>query len=315
MELTTLIGILDIGSNSVMLTVAKADLCKPEILFELCRVTSLGENSATTGELQELPMKRTEEAIVEFTQKARSIGVKDFAGTATSAVRDAKNGQEFIQRISQKIGYTPEILSGGVEAELVFLGSTYDLEKGQKIITCDPGGGSTEINIGTVGEKPSWSHSFNVGCVRQGNKFNLCDDEISAENMITARTEIAAEMNSAFTAVDNLGDYELYISAGTATTFAAMNMNLQKYDRETIHHHQAKLADLESWIDHITQLSLAERHKNPTIGNRAATIPTGLLIMSEAVKGFNKNKFTVTTTALRYGMVLQFSEKILTKKV
>ncbi len=310
MKIDKLIGVLDIGSNSIMLTVAIADPVNPTILTEFCKVTKLGENSANSGELQTTAMERTTKAVNKFVKQAHQMGVRDFVGTATSAVRDARNGAEFIKALSEQIGFTPQILSGSEEADAVFRGTTAGLKKGRKIITCDPGGGSTEINIGITGEHPFFGHSYNVGCVRHGDCYNLYD-AVKPEDIASARKDIAEAFADAFNFVENPEEYDLYISSGTATTFAAVKMEMTEYNREKVHQCTATLEEMEEWIKKLFAMPLTERQKVPGLGDRAPMLPTGMLIMAEVLKGFGKTEFTVSTNALRYGMLIKSSEKLL----
>ncbi len=309
MKADKLVGVLDIGSNSIMLTVAIANPDTPTLLTEFCRVTKLGENSATTGMLQEAAIERTRKAIKDFVKEAHKMGVRNFVGTATSAVRDASNGADFINKLSLEIGFTPQILSGAEEAEAVFSGSTAGLPLGQKIITCDPGGGSTEINIGITGQPPFYGHSFNIGCVRHGDRYGLYDNA-TPERIAAARKNIAESLSPAFEAIDNPEDYALFISSGTATTYAAVILKMAKYDRERVHHLKGNLGEMEEWIDRLFSMPLADRYLLPGLGERAPMLPAGMLIMAEVLKGFGKKEFTITTNALRYGMLLKACREI-----
>ncbi len=303
MKISTLVAVLDIGSNSTMLTISTTNLPTPEMILELCEVTSLAKGVDKTGLLSEDAMTRTREIIIQFVAQAKVFGVKHFYGTATSAVRDAKNGKLFIDSIFEAVGFKPEILEGQEEADTVFLGTTADLAIGTKVITCDPGGGSTEINIGIVGQAPFYGKSFDVGCVRQGDRFNLYE-ESSAQDITAAREEIKSILSEAFSQVDS-AEYQLVISAGTATTYGAMELELSVYDRDKVHLSEGKQAPLESWITELFSLTIIERRQIPSIGNRAATIPSGLLIMSEVLKGFNKQDFLISAKALRHGVLLK----------
>jgi len=308
MDIKKLVGILDIGSNSTMMTISTTELPHPELIGELCKVTRLAEGVDKTSLLNDKAMHRTREAIKAFVSEAKMIGVSDFFGTATSAVRDAKNGPQFIESIFQAVGFRPEILEGQQEADTVFLGTTADLPIGQKVITCDPGGGSTEINIGEVGKPPFYGKSFNVGCVRQGDRYGLYENT-SPSQVKQAQLEIKSLFTEAFEQVDPK-DYRLVISAGTATTYAAMQLQLEKYSNEKVHHIQGYKADLESWIEKLFTMSISERETLPGVGARAATLPAGLLIMKEVLDGFKKSEFTVSTNALRHGVLLKACQQL-----
>ena len=310
MDIKRLIGILDIGSNSTMLTISTVELPHPKFIGELCEVTRLAEGVDQSGFLSEAAMQRTKQAIVGFVREAKMLGVVDFFGTATSAVRDASNGPQFIESIFQAVGFKPEILEGQQEADTVFLGTTADLPIGQKVITCDPGGGSTEINIGEVGKPPFYGKSFNVGCVRQGDRFGLYENT-TAGQIERAKVEIRELFSDAFLQVDPR-EYLLVISAGTATTYGAMHLELSEYSNRKVHLISGYKAEVEAWIDKLFTMTLSERSALPGVGARAATLPAGLLIMNEVLSGFRKSEFRISTNALRHGVLLKACQRLQT---
>jgi len=297
-----LLGILDLGSNSVMLTVGNADKTKPEQIKEFFRVTKLGDKVSETNRLNKDAIKRTIDAAVDFIDEAKAMGVERFIGTATSAVRDAENGAEFLTQVKAAVGIDPQLLSGKEEADLVFLGATADLPKGELVITADPGGGSTEINIGHVGETPFYSHSFQVGCVRQGDIFDLFETATNKQ-LECARSAIHNDFCTAFN--QTIPEARLLISGGTSTSYSAMDQQLAEYSNKAVHHQICTLEKLDTWIEKIFTMTSNERTELPGLDpSRAPMLPTGMLIMSEIAKGFNASEFYVTTTALRHGMLL-----------
>jgi exopolyphosphatase/guanosine-5'-triphosphate,3'-diphosphate pyrophosphatase len=304
-----LIGIIDIGSNSTMMTISTIDSTNPIFIGELCEVTQLAKGVDHHGFLNKLAMDRTYNAIAWFVKEAKALGIHTLFGTATSAVRDAKNGQDFIHEINSAFNLDLVILQGEEEAAAVFLGTTADLPIGQKVITCDPGGGSTEINIGIVGQSPFYGKSFNVGCVRQSDRFQLHGTP-NSKQIIKAQKEIEKQIAPAFKQVDPQ-DYLLVITAGTATTYAAMNLRLQSYSNQKVHHTIGKQVEVEKWAKKLFTMPISEREKLPCVGSRASTLPTGLLIMNEVLKGFKKKQFTISTKALRHGILLKKCQELL----
>lgn len=315
MNLSHLIGILDMGTNSVMLTVGIADSCAPIQLQEYFRVTKLGDRVGQTGRLDEQAMIRTLDAAEEFVIRAKALGVKYFFGTATSAARDASNGPDFIKSAIEQLGFEPQLLSGPEEAELVFLGATADLQVGEFVITADPGGGSTEINIGRVGEIPLFSQSFNVGCIRQADGHKLFEiPEVGA--IKRARQEIRHILQPAFAWIDNnLQGHrpgKLLISGGTSTTYGAVTLEMDDYKAENVHHLTCSAYQLEKWIERLFNMTSKERTQVKGLSDgRAPMLPAGLLIISELLSGTKHTSFTVTTRALRYGMLINESRRLL----
>lgn len=300
------LGIIDLGSNSVMLTVGEINNGTAVQLKEFYEVTKLGENLTRTNRLSKAAIARTVSAAKKFIDEGRSLGVTKFIATATSAVRDAENGHHFIQQVLQETGVEPQLLSGHKEADLVFLGATSGLTTGELVITADPGGGSTEINIGFTGQSPFYSKSFQVGCVRQADIFDLYE-VATKEQLESARNSIKKELSPAFE--QNVVNARLLISGGTSTSYSAMDQQLVQYSNDAVHHQVCELPKLDWWIEKLFRMTSKQRGDlqglDPT---RAPMLPTGLLIMSEILKGFNLNEFTVTTTALRHGLLLKHAE-------
>jgi len=305
--MSKLLGIIDLGSNSVMLTIGKIKDGSAAQLKEFYEVTKLGENLTATNVLNGNAISRTINAAQKFICEGKKLGVTEFIATATSAVRDADNGQEFIQRVFHETGVMPQLLSGSDEANLVFRGATSGLETGEQVITADPGGGSTEINIGLTGSNPSYSHSFQAGCVRQADLFNLYE-KVTHQQIDTARDSIKNIFEPAFE--QNIGTAKLLISGGTSTSYSAMDQALREYSNNAVHHRICSLDKLDQWIEKLFSMTSSERGNlqglDPT---RAPMLPTGMLIMSEVVKGFGLKEFIVTTTALRQGLLLTHAEQ------
>lgn len=304
--MSKLLGIIDLGSNSVMLTIGKIDNGTATQIREFYEVTKLGENLTVTNKLSIAAITRTIAAAKKFIHEAEEFGVRKFIATATSAVRDAENGADFIQRVFQETGVEPQLLSGDKEAELVFLGATSGLASKELVITADPGGGSTEINIGYTSQTPYYSKSFQVGCIRQADMFDLYE-VATKEQLEEARASIQKELSSAFK--QDIAGARLLISGGTSTSYSAMDQELIQYSNDAVHHQICSLEKLDNWIEKLFNMTSKQRGElqglDPT---RAPMLPTGMLIMSEILKGFKLTEFTVTTTALRHGLLLKNAE-------
>jgi len=305
--MTELLGILDLGSNSVMLTVGKVENGIAEQIKEFYEVTKLGENLTATNVLNKAAMTRTIATAQKFMTEGKALGITKFIATATSAVRDASNGNDFIKRVLGETGVEPQLLSGHEEADLVFRGATLGLPAGELVITADPGGGSTEINIGYVGQDPFYGKSFQAGCVRQADMFDLYET-VTAEQLKKARNSIQKELKPAFE--QKVDAVKLVISGGTSTSYSAMDQELLEYTNEAVHHKTCTLDKLDQWIKKLFSMTSNERGKLQGLDpSRAPMLPTGLLIMSEVIKGFGLNEFVVTTTALRQGILQKHAEQ------
>ena len=166
---------MDIGSNSVKTTVVLADGPLQKIVAKRSKVTRLGQGFAE-GRLQDEPMERTIAAMREqLDWLAGDYAPCKVVIGATSAVRDAENGLDFLERCkrSLRLAEPPYRLSGEQEAFCTFMGAGCAVKPGDFLVNADPGGGSTEISYGLAGERLMAFRSFPVGAVRWGERFDL----------------------------------------------------------------------------------------------------------------------------------------------
>jgi exopolyphosphatase / guanosine-5'-triphosphate,3'-diphosphate pyrophosphatase len=164
------IGALDIGSNTVRLMVALPRNGSLDPLLDLSAFARLGKGVDTTGLLDSERETRAVKAIREFTQAARDAGAERIIAVATSAIRDAKNGEAFIERVRRETGIEVQTISGEREAELTFFGATLGMSLDEPVIVVDLGGGSGEI-IAADDTGMRWGKSLPIGSGRLTERF------------------------------------------------------------------------------------------------------------------------------------------------
>ena len=180
---------------------------------------------------------------------------------ATSAVRDAADGERFLGAAQDVVGVEAELLSGEEEGRLSYLGATAELAKGRaRILVADVGGGSTEVVLGPQDSLASFS--MDVGCVRLTERY-LADDPPGAEAVSAAVAVIRAELDRAVGGVPELGTLgagdRLVGLAGTVSTLAMMELGISRYRRDLIHHVVLSRAAVERWCDVLGSESMATR--------------------------------------------------------
>ena len=174
--------------------------------------------------------------------------------TATSAVRDADNGREFLPRSSAGTGSPPAILTGEDEARMTFRGVTSAQAADGPVVVCDIGGGSTELIAGGP-DGVDWATSVDIGCVRLSERF-LTDDPPSAESLArAARAGRVAAARRWTAARDLIG------VAGTITTLATIDLELEEEVPELIDGHVLSAATVGAELARLASLPLAERRK------------------------------------------------------
>ena len=174
------VAAIDCGTNSTRLLVAAAD---GTALARVMRITRLGEGVDATRRLWPAGIARTVAVLDEFRRTADNLSVGRARLVATSAVRDAGNGDEFLAAATAATGITAELLSGDEEGRLAYTGATAELPPGPgDDVVVDIGGGSTELVVGRHGEVGSVS--LDIGCVRLTERFFRHDpprpDELAA---------------------------------------------------------------------------------------------------------------------------------------
>ena len=177
------IAVFDIGTNSIHMKVVEIN---PDLSFEVLEhekdMTRIGESSFRSKKLSDRAMRRALKVLARFVRIAKTEGARRMIAVATSAVRDAKNGPEFIKRVHKKTGLRARIISGREEARLIFLGASSGLEKASgKTLIIDIGGGSAEFILGDR-RRLSYDASFPLGVARLTDRY-ITKDPPSKENL------------------------------------------------------------------------------------------------------------------------------------
>ena len=286
----TRVAALDCGTNSLRLLVADVsdDGGLTDIVREM-KVVRLGEGVDRTGELSPAALERTFGVLREYTTQLRSLGAERVRMVATSATRDARNRQVFVDGVREILGVEPEVITGGEEASLSFIGATGDLAARADLpephLVVDIGGGSTEFILGSGGDASSVSsRSVNIGCVRLAER-HLSSDPATAAQLAAAQRDADEAIALAGQSVDLAAAGTLIAVAGTATTVTALALGLQSYDPDRIHLSSITLPQVEQVYDNLARMTAAERAAlGPMHPGRVDVIVAGALILRQVVR-------------------------------
>jgi exopolyphosphatase / guanosine-5'-triphosphate,3'-diphosphate pyrophosphatase len=281
------VAAIDCGTNSIRLLVA--DLTEQDDgtvhlrdVHREMRIVRLGEGVDATKRLSIAAIKRTRDALADYTMICRRKGAERVRMVATSATRDATNRDEFFAMTRETLGVEAEVISGDEEARLSFTGAVGDLdpEDGPFVVT-DLGGGSTEIVVGTWDGKRAevtGALSTDIGCVRILERC-LRGDPPTAEEIDEAREFAAATLQPAFDTVP-VGTAKTWVGvAGTITTLSAVSQGLDEYDSERTHLSRLARAEIARTAQLLLGATKAERGANPVIHpGRVDVIGGGALI-------------------------------------
>jgi exopolyphosphatase / guanosine-5'-triphosphate,3'-diphosphate pyrophosphatase len=232
------VAAIDCGTNSVRLLVADVPDSGDGDLTDLTRrleIVRLGEGVDRTGRLAPQALARTRAALADYAAEIRRLGAERIRMVATSASRDAANADEFTAMVHDTLRIEPEVVSGGEEARLSYLGAVRGLTDTARppYLVVDIGGGSTEFVTGY--EEVAQAVSVDVGCVRMTERHLHHDPPTPAE-VAAAEADIEGAVHPAVVAVDGQRAATLIGLAGSVTTVAAIALGLPAYQPERIHH-------------------------------------------------------------------------------
>ena len=271
------------------------------------RITRLGQGVDASARLDPGAIARTLAVLTEYRGLMDRHGVERARLVATSAVRDAANGDEFLLAASDVVGVRAELLDGAAEGALAFAGATASLDlppAGVAII--DIGGGSTELVTGAGALREI---SLDLGCVRLTERY-LHHDPPQGDELDAAVRFIGAELDRAAAALPALAEEGLTLVglAGTVSTLGALALGLSHYDRARIHHfvlHEPVVAD---WCDRLAAESSAARGRRPGMApGREDVIVGGALVLREAMGRFGFDRCVVSEADILDGIVASLS--------
>ncbi|MDN4480054.1 Ppx/GppA phosphatase family protein [Demequina muriae] len=279
------VAAIDCGTNSIRLLIADVDLDSGTLTDVVRRmlVVRLGQGVDRTGEFAPEALERTLAATDEYAAQCREHGVEAIRFVATSATRDARNRDEFIDGVRERLGVAPEVISGTEEAELSFRGalSTLDASRPGPYLVVDLGGGSTELVLGDL--VPEAAHSMDVGCVRMTER-HLDSDPPTVAQVAAAQQDVRAALDAAMTEVPLGGTRTLVGLAGTITTVTANALGLPEYSREAINGAELSIDDAARSCEELLAASHAERTAMPFMHpGRVDVIGAGALVWREVM--------------------------------
>lgn len=299
------VAVVDLGTNSTRLLIANVVGGRVEELERRTEITGLGEGVDSAARLSEPAMKRVFETVASFRKLIDQHGATKVVGVATSAVRDAKNGEAFRQALADRFGVEARTISGDEEARLSFLGATSGRAPGgDPLLVLDIGGGSTEFVVGVAGADPTFHASTSAGSVRHTER-HLTDDPPTEEQLSAVAGEVAAIIEAEIPREVRRDAATGIAVAGTATQLAAVDLALDPYDAERVHGYRLDRYAVEEILAHLAQLPLAERREVTGLHPaRAPTIVGGAIILAEAMRAFDFDWIETSEADILHGAAL-----------
>jgi exopolyphosphatase / guanosine-5'-triphosphate,3'-diphosphate pyrophosphatase len=304
------VAVLDLGTNTTRVLVADVEDGRVHELARETKVTRLGEGVDSTGRLADGAIERVVETLTDYKRIMDELQPERTIALATSATRDAANGDEFRQLLRDRFGWDAQIIPGEEEARLTFRGATAARPAGDgPFVVIDIGGGSTEYVVGTAGSDPSFRVSTQAGSVRQTER-HLKEDPPSDEDLLTLRAAIRSIIEHAIPDEVKTTVRAGIAVAGTATSLAAIDQQLDPYDPEKVNGYDLMLEAAERMLGELAALPLEERRKVTGLHpDRAPTIVAGAAILVESIRLFGLNSVEVSEADILHGAALDLAEK------
>lgn len=304
---------IDVGSNTLRLLIGDIRDNTVSCLHSARAITRLAEGMSCSGVLGEKNMKKSISVLKTFADVMSRYGVSRAKAVGTSALREAKNSQEFLERVLRDSGIRIEIISGLREAELTAKGISVGLDDVDGSLSLDIGGGSTEWII--PGRKDSLGNSecgsISLGVAKLLDRF-ISTDPPSQNEIIALTRGIDAELLPLKQKISGLFPaFTTFVgTGGTITTLAALDLGLEEYDHEKVHLHVIPFDNICRLRNTLLSLPLAEReHIAGLERERASLIIPGILLTIRFMELFGFRTVKVSDYGLLEGLLKEIDDE------
>jgi exopolyphosphatase/guanosine-5'-triphosphate,3'-diphosphate pyrophosphatase len=243
--------------------------------------------------------------LADYRREAESLGAERVLAIATSAVRDAENGEAFLGEVEWSYGFDTRLLSGHEEAQLTYRGITSGRDLDGDTLIVDIGGGSTEL-VAAGANGVRFHDSLDIGCVRLTERFLASDPPAEAE---LSECGAAVRALLAERVPDDVRPAAAIGVAGTVTSLAALDLGLAAYDPERVHGHVLSAAAVDAQLARLAAVPVAERREiAPLEPERAPVIVAGIVILRETLAHFGLEAIEASERDILDGAALAAAE-------
>ncbi|MCB0869313.1 MAG: Ppx/GppA family phosphatase [Solirubrobacterales bacterium] len=297
------VAVIDIGTNSTRLLIADVEGREVDEIYRESRVTRLGRGVDHSGQLSAEGIEAVCEAIGSYVTLVAEEEAKEMLVIATSAVRDAENGDAFVAELRERFAIQCRVIDGDQEANFTYLGTSSGRDPNENLLVIDIGGGSTEIIVGR-GSEPVFHTSLQAGVVRHTERLLTGDPPDSAELEALAK-DISKLVQSALEGAELLEIDRAIAVAGTPSSLAAIDLELEPYDPMAVEGHRLPLGTVQWWLSRLASIPLEERKRVPGLHpDRAQAIVAGVVILIEIMRNFDLLEIEVSEHDILYGCAI-----------
>ncbi len=300
-----IVSSVDIGTNTIRLLVAKrVKECKFDFLFRKSRIARLGEGLSKSGYLSSNAINRAMDILAEYVDISKQFKAERIFTCATSAVREAKNGHEFVEKV-KGMGIDLKVIDANKEAYLTHKGIVYFLKDkldGKKWVAFDLGGGSTEFMF-SFGDKLKRAFSVPLGVVKLLETFIKHDPPLKSE--LDEAVSFFIDKLNGFNPDKNVDI--VVANAGTVTSLAAIDLKLEGYSYEKTEGYILKIKSVDKILDKMLKLNSHQRLEEFKILERGRedVIVIGAYLVKRLMEYFGKDYLMTTNGSLREGVLFE----------
>ena len=305
------IAAVDIGTNSVHMIVVQV---RPDRSFEVIdrekEMVRLGSGGLGGRALTDRSMTTALQVLSQFKRLAEANDVDEIVAAATSAVREADNGREFLTAVRQRTGIRVRVISGTEEARLIHRAAVYgvDVSAGAAVIV-DIGGGSVELTRGTVSQVQV-AHSAKIGVIRLTEQF-VRSDPITERDVRRMTKYICEEIADPIEHITALGFDRVIGTSGTILSLGALAVSDGlAVGSDDLRNRRISAKQIRHLRREITELTLADRLRIPGLDPRRADLAvTGSILLDTVLKRLGAKELTLCDLALREGLAIDYIRK------
>lgn len=307
------VGAIDIGTNSMRLLIADYEDGNLLNREKFVNTTRIGEGVDQKGYISQEAIQRNIDGLIDFNRMCKDRKCEKVYCIGTSALRDSKNGDDFIQLAKNEADIDVEIISGKEESTLGFIGVieglTDRLKEEESILVLDIGGGSTEFILGNL-KGIKFNKSENVGAVRMTEKF-LKADPISEEEFKSMIRFIEEQTDDTIEFLKNKKIDKVVGIGGTITSISAINQELETYSMEKIHNSSVDIEEVEKILQNLKKMTLNDKKNLKGLQpKRADIITSGVKILQIIMKKIEIKNIIVSEYDNLEGLICRKSQKM-----
>jgi exopolyphosphatase / guanosine-5'-triphosphate,3'-diphosphate pyrophosphatase len=303
MDAAVRIAVVDIGSNSTRLLIGDVEGTGVTEVERRTTVTNMGRGVDHSGLICTDAVDDVCTVVADYKSLYEEMGAERVMAIATSAVRDAVNGEAFVAELRERFGLDARLLTGEEEANLTYLGATAQRPAEDPTLVFDIGGGSTELIVGS-GARVGFHTSLQAGTIRQSER-HLTTDPPDPHELEDLADEIRNLIDRAIAADPHARASRAIAVAGTPTSLAAIDQGLEPYDPGRVHGYRLGMQRIQRMLSRLSSLPLAERLRVPGLHpGRAPTIVAGTVILVQVMRAFKIKEIEVSELDILHGSAL-----------